>query len=45
MSLHTKKMMTVVAILGAGGFAVAASIIRLALMVVTGQSKEIATGE
>lgn len=41
MSLHTKKMMTVVAILGAGGFAVAASIIRLALMVVTGQSKDV----
>lgn len=38
--MSTKKKIRVVAALGAGGFAVVASIIRLALIVVTGQSKD-----
>lgn len=41
LQMSTKKMMTVIAILGAGGFAVVVSIIRLALIVVTGQSKDV----
>lgn len=41
LQMSMKKMMTVIAILGAGGFAVVASIIRLALIVVTGQSKDV----
>jgi hypothetical protein len=41
LQMNTKKKMRVMGILGAGGLAVAASIIRLALIVVTGQSKDL----
>ncbi|CAI7655065.1 unnamed protein product [Penicillium discolor] len=41
LQLSTKRKMRVMAILGAGGLAVAASIIRLALIVITGQSKDV----
>ncbi|KAJ5384451.1 hypothetical protein N7517_002362 [Penicillium concentricum] len=41
LQMSTKKKMRVMAILGAGGLAVAASIIRLALIVITGQSKDL----
>ncbi|KAJ5616245.1 hypothetical protein N7537_001359 [Penicillium hordei] len=41
LQISTKRKMRVRAILGAGGLAVAASIIRLALIVITGQSKDI----
>lgn len=39
--MSTKKKIRVAAVLGAGGFAVLASIIRVVLIVVTGQSKDI----
>lgn len=41
LQMSTKRKMRVMGILGAGGLAVAASIIRLALIVVTGQSKDV----
>lgn len=41
LQMSTKRKMRVMGILGAGGLAVAASIIRLALIVVTGQSKDL----
>ncbi|KAJ5209023.1 hypothetical protein N7449_003402, partial [Penicillium cf. viridicatum] len=41
LQISTKRKMRVMAILGAGGLAVAASIIRLALIVITGQSKDV----
>lgn len=41
LQMSTKKKVRVVAVLGAGGLAVLASIIRLVLIVVTGQSKDI----
>jgi hypothetical protein len=40
LQMTTKRKMRVMGILGAGGLAVAASIIRLALIVATGQSKD-----
>lgn len=40
LQMSKKKKMRVIAILGAGGLAVAASIIRLILIVLTGQSKD-----
>ncbi|KAJ5465299.1 uncharacterized protein N7458_000985 [Penicillium daleae] len=40
LQISKKKKMRVIAILGAGGLAVAASIIRLVLIVLTGQSKD-----
>lgn len=40
LQMSSRKKMRVVAILGAGGMAVAASIIRLILIVLTGQSKD-----
>jgi hypothetical protein len=39
--MSTKKKIRVAAVLGAGGLAVLASIIRLVLIIVTGQSKDI----
>jgi hypothetical protein len=41
LQMSTKRKMRVMAILGAGGLAVASSIIRLALIVVTGQSTDV----
>lgn len=41
LQMSTKKKIRVAAVLGAGGFAVLASIIRVVLIVVTGQSKDI----
>lgn len=41
LQMSTKRKMRVMGILGAGGLAVAASIIRLALIAVTGQSKDV----
>ncbi|KAI2689365.1 hypothetical protein LCP963914a_2454 [Penicillium roqueforti] len=41
LQISTKRKMRVMGILGAGGLAVAASIIRLALIVVTGQSMDL----
>jgi hypothetical protein len=41
LQMSGKRKMRVMGILGAGGLAVAASIIRLALIVVTGQSKDV----
>jgi hypothetical protein len=41
LQMSTKRKMRVMAILGAGGLAVAASIIRLVLIVFTGQSKDV----
>jgi hypothetical protein len=41
LQMSTKKKIKVAAVLGAGGFAVLASIIRLVLIVITGQSKDI----
>ncbi|CEO60201.1 hypothetical protein PMG11_04839 [Penicillium brasilianum] len=41
LQMSTKKKIRVAAVLGAGGFAVLASIIRLVLIIVTGQSKDI----
>ncbi|CAG8007960.1 unnamed protein product [Penicillium salamii] len=41
LQMSIKRKMRVMGILGAGGLAVAASIIRLALIVVTGQSKDV----
>jgi hypothetical protein len=41
LQMNTRRKMRVMCILGAGGLAVAASIIRLALIVVTGQSKDV----
>lgn len=40
LQMKKKKKLRVIALLGAGGLAVAASIIRLALIVTTGQSKD-----
>jgi hypothetical protein len=40
LQMSTRRKMRVMGILGAGGLAVASSIIRLALIVVTGQSKD-----
>ncbi|KAK4871311.1 hypothetical protein LT330_000548 [Penicillium expansum] len=41
LQISTKKKMRVMVILGAGGVAVTASIVRLALIVITGQSKDV----
>lgn len=41
LQMSGKKKLRVMGILGAGGLAVAASIIRLALIVITGQSKDV----
>jgi hypothetical protein len=41
LQMSTKKKIRVAAVLGAGGFAVLASIIRLVLIIVTGESKDI----